>query len=394
MFESRTPAGVAWSYDMEGHAQQCVQRCCELESLKSLLGWSPFQEREELESVGELAKVCSQIALKCLYFARIGRPDVLWSANKLARSVTKLTHWESGRHSTWCDLVSKNPHSATASQNCGTSGPKSLENLEDPVVPLERNLCGHPLAWLVRERQFEEVLLELGWKRRYRIGNVYLFTEYDDYFCQCMWITSKRLEESRIWVPCGKKLTKLVDLGEPTILFLDHVYLGCTQLECKSNENITEEYRKMFGSRMNLHRSNWKVTWVGKCHAKTVAWSYDMEGGAKKCGERIVNWANKTRLSNCTRSRLHGWTTETSKMEELETVGESKVSSQSDLKCLYSVRKILWSLLNDISMFTHWQASCGRDKSKKFFLGQGWDKGTEFGMSTGCCSELDIFVPN
>ena len=170
MFESRTPAGVAWSYDMEGHAQQCVQRCCELESLKSLLGWSPFQEREELESVGELAKVCSQIALKCLYFARIGRPDVLWSANKLARSVTKLTHWESGRHSTWCDLVSKNPHSATASQNCGTSGPKSLENLEDPVVPLERNLCGHPLAWLVRERQFEEVLLELGWKEGTELG--------------------------------------------------------------------------------------------------------------------------------------------------------------------------------------------------------------------------------
>ena len=35
--------------------------------------------------------VCSQIALKCLYLARIGRPDILWSVNKLARSITKRT---------------------------------------------------------------------------------------------------------------------------------------------------------------------------------------------------------------------------------------------------------------------------------------------------------------
>ena len=40
--------------------------------------------------------------------------------------------------------------------------PKSWTNIEDPVVPLERNLCGHPLAGLLWERQFEEVLLELG----------------------------------------------------------------------------------------------------------------------------------------------------------------------------------------------------------------------------------------
>ena len=33
-----------------------------------------FKE-EENESVGELSTVCSQIVLKCLYLARIGRPD-------------------------------------------------------------------------------------------------------------------------------------------------------------------------------------------------------------------------------------------------------------------------------------------------------------------------------
>ena len=49
-----------------------------------------FKE-QQLKSVGELSQVSSQIALKCLYLARIGRPDILWSVNKLARSITKWT---------------------------------------------------------------------------------------------------------------------------------------------------------------------------------------------------------------------------------------------------------------------------------------------------------------
>ena len=49
-----------------------------------------FKE-EEMKSVGELSHVCSQIVLKCLYLARIGRPDILWSVNTLARSITKWT---------------------------------------------------------------------------------------------------------------------------------------------------------------------------------------------------------------------------------------------------------------------------------------------------------------
>ena len=38
-----------------------------------------------------MSKVCSQIVLKCFYLARIGRPGILWSVNKLAQTVTKWT---------------------------------------------------------------------------------------------------------------------------------------------------------------------------------------------------------------------------------------------------------------------------------------------------------------
>ena len=43
--------------------------------------------------------------------------------------------------------------------------PNSWANIEDPVVPLERNLYGLPLAGFLRERQFGEVLLEFGWEK-------------------------------------------------------------------------------------------------------------------------------------------------------------------------------------------------------------------------------------
>ena len=42
---------------------------------------------------------------------------------------------------------------------------KWLSSMEDPVVPLERNLYGHPLAGLLWERQLEKILLKHGWEK-------------------------------------------------------------------------------------------------------------------------------------------------------------------------------------------------------------------------------------
>ena len=37
--------------------------------------------------------------------------------------------------------------------------------MEDPVVTLEKNLYGHPLAGLSWEKQFEKILLKHGWEK-------------------------------------------------------------------------------------------------------------------------------------------------------------------------------------------------------------------------------------
>ena len=88
----------SWSCDVEGHAKKCVERYCELANKTPQQQYkvttpciNDHQLKEEMGSVGELSKVCSQIVLKCLYLARIGGPDILWSENKLARAVTKWT---------------------------------------------------------------------------------------------------------------------------------------------------------------------------------------------------------------------------------------------------------------------------------------------------------------
>ena len=113
MFESRISVGgteklpysenlriSSWSRDMEGHAKKCVERYCELANKTTQQHYKVsipciddhhFKE-EEMKSVGEMSQVCSQIVLKCSYLARIGRPDILCSLIKLARSTTKWTN--------------------------------------------------------------------------------------------------------------------------------------------------------------------------------------------------------------------------------------------------------------------------------------------------------------
>ena len=136
MFESRISAGgveklsvpqnlriSSWSYDMAGHAKKCVERYCELanKTTQQLYKVSTpciddhhFKE-EEMKSVGELSHECSQIVLKCLYLARGGRPDILWSVKKLARSITK---WNKACDKRLNRLISYIHHTSEYKQYC------------------------------------------------------------------------------------------------------------------------------------------------------------------------------------------------------------------------------------------------------------------------------------
>ena len=66
--------------------------------------------------------------------------------------------------------------------------PKSWSGMEDPVVPLERILYGHPLAGLLWERQFEKILLKYGGEKVsnwecffvHREKRMFLFVYVDD----------------------------------------------------------------------------------------------------------------------------------------------------------------------------------------------------------------------
>ena len=103
--------------------------------------------------------------------------------------------------------------------------------------------------------------------------------------------TKKIAGKKQNMTPLWKKLMNNVDLDEPTS-FLDHVCLGCTQRECKPNEIIIEQHTKMFESRISGGATEKLPGWE-KLHAKTVAWSYDMVGHARKCVERCCELVHK-----------------------------------------------------------------------------------------------------
>ena len=120
--------------------------------------------------------------------------------------------------------------------------------MEDPVVPLERNLYSHPLEGLLWERQFEKVLLKHG---REKIPNCEcLFVHRGKGFFLSVYVDDIKLAGKKQNIdPMWKSTMKLVS-GEPTS-FLDHVYLGCTQRQCEVSQNIVDNYRTMFESRIS-----------------------------------------------------------------------------------------------------------------------------------------------
>ena len=236
--------------------------------------------------------------------------------------------------------------------------------MEDPVVLLERNLYGHPLAGLSWERQFEKILLQRTVGEKFQIGNVYSYTVKRGLFLSVVddiKLAGKKQNLDPMW----KVLNEEVDLGEPTS-FLDHVYLGCTQRQCEISKDIVDNYRTMVESRISAggEQKNFHTPWI----FRISSWSYDMEGHAKKCVERYCELANKTT------QQLYKVSTPCIvdhhfKEEEMKSVGElSQVCSQIVLKCLYLAiigrPNILWSVNKLARSITKWTRVCDKRLSR------------------------------
>ena len=138
---SENLSNSSWSYDVEGHAKKCVERCCgltnrtiqQLHKVSTLCFDDHHFKEEELKSVGESSKACSQIVLKYLYLTLIGRPDILWSVNKLARTVTK---WTKACYKRLSRLISHIHHTCECKQYCQEtlSNNADLDCFKTPIL--------------------------------------------------------------------------------------------------------------------------------------------------------------------------------------------------------------------------------------------------------------------
>ena len=88
----------SWSYDMEGHVKKCMDRFCEPANKnnstatpsRNTIHWRPPIQRRRNGICRRIGKgLLAKLFSKWLFLARIGRLDISWSVNKLARAITE-----------------------------------------------------------------------------------------------------------------------------------------------------------------------------------------------------------------------------------------------------------------------------------------------------------------
>ena len=171
--------------------------------------------------------------------------------------------------------------------------PVSLSSMEDPVVPLERNLCGHPLAGLSWERRFEKILLEDDWGKL-QTGNAYSCTDRKDHSYLCTWMTSNWLARKKTFIRCGRYSTKkhhslIMYIWNVLKDIAKHANIWLKITESSSNKGFPQEQRKNYQARKIRMFVPGPTTWKVMPRSE---WN------------DIANWRTKP-LSNYTKCRLH-----------------------------------------------------------------------------------------
>ena len=126
--------------------------------------------------------------------------------------------------------------------------PKHGDNIDDPMVPLERNINGHPLAGLLWEGRLDEVLLQEGWQKRTQLG----MSSCSPTSSTLVISTRRRHKNDRT----KSQLSSFVVQTEPKMCDLENrtplvvqVYLGCTQRGSVTKKENVKSKRDLFFSR-------------------------------------------------------------------------------------------------------------------------------------------------
>ena len=170
------------------------------------------------------------------------------------------------------------------------------------------------------EGQFEETLLELGWEKGTELGMSFVYRKQELYVDDI-----KMAGKTKNW------LSTLILMNPHhflTMYIWDAINVNANRMKlllrniqrCVNHVFLLEQLKKLPGCETP--------------HAKTVAWSYEMEGHARKCVERHCELANKkveqSNKVSCLCLDDHQF-----KKEELESVVQlSIVCSQIVLKML------------------------------------------------------------
>ena len=209
--------------------------------------------------------------------------------------------------------------------------PKSWSSIEDPVVLLERNLYGHPLAGLSWERQFEKILLKHGWEKIpkweclfvHREKGLFLSMYVDD-----IKLAGKKQNLDPMW----KTTQQRSRFGRTNIFSWIMYTWAALKDNVQISKNTVDNYRTMFESRISAGETEKLPCSENLCIS---SWSYDMAGHAKEvCGTEVLSWQTR-RPSKLYKVSTPCIDDHHFKEEEMKSVGElSHACSQIVLKCL------------------------------------------------------------
>ena len=172
--------------------------------------------------------------------------------------------------------------------------PKSWSSMEDPVIPLERNLYGHPLAGLLWERQFEKILLQVRLGEGFQLGML-IRTPWKRVIliCVCGW-HKIGWKETKHW--SDVESTQQRSWFGRTNIFPASCIPGMYSKTMWNKQRYCWQLQNHVWIQ-NFRRSNWKMTMLGKSEYFFVV--LDMEGRAKKCVERYCVLANRMTKQLC-----------------------------------------------------------------------------------------------